>query len=201
MDPDPVRARRSLLLAVTIVALLLATGVLQYRERERQERAETAPHHLAKGTQAPELSAPTPSGPDLRLSDLQGKAVVVSFWASWCLPCRVEMPEVAELVDGWNHAKDKKIDTVYVAINYKEEPAATRLIFKEARFKGVRFAMDGDGAIAKAWKVEMFPTTYLVSPEGEILEAQVGYDPSLRYRLTTALGQYIQSRASEKAKP
>lgn len=201
MDPDSVRTRRSLPLALTIVALLLATGVLQYREHERQERAKVALHHLAVGTHAPELSAPTPSGPDLRLSELHGKAVIVSFWASWCLPCRVEMPELAELVEGWNRVKSRKIDTVYVAVNYKEEPAATRLIYKEARFKGVRFAMDGNGEIAKAWKVEMFPTTYLISPEGEILDAQTGYDPSLGYHLRIVLGKYAHAHAPAQAKP
>ena len=71
MDPD--LARRSLPLALTIVILLLAAGFLQYREHGRQERAKTAPYHLIVGSHAPELSAPTPNGPNLDLSDLKAR--------------------------------------------------------------------------------------------------------------------------------
>jgi thiol-disulfide isomerase/thioredoxin len=100
-------------------------------------------------------------GKTWRLSDLKGRAVLLNFWASWCEPCRAEMPTLQQLADLYG---DDKL--VVLAINFKESPAtATRF----ARRTGLQLPvlLDQNGAIARALGVKVFPTSILIAPDGQ----------------------------------
>ena len=174
-----------------LAVLAVATGILQVREVRRSDRERAGTGLLEKLSTAPELVGPVPKGGEFRLSSLKGKVVVLSFWASWCLPCRVEMPELAEFAVSWNADKTRTKDVVYVAVNVKDEPGVLTPLSKDLRFKNVQFAMDPDGKLAEQWRVEAFPTTYLISPDGTILDAITGYNDGLKYRLRLALKPYL----------
>ena len=182
-----------------LAALVLATAVLQAREVRRAGRERTGSGLLEKHSTAPELVGPVPRGGEFRLSSLKGKVVVVSFWASWCLPCRVEMPELAEFTETWNADAARTKDLVYVAVNVKDEPGVVNLLAKDQRFKKVQFALDSDGKLAERWRVEAFPTTYLISPDGTILDAVRGYQDGLGYRLRMGLRPYRSDVAGNGA--
>ena len=172
--------------------IAIATGVLQYRLVARLQLPKAESSLLPTNAPAPELNAATPDGKTVQLSALAGKAVVVSFWASWCLPCRVEMPELAKFVQEWTGDKKHRVELVYLAVNFKDAAGVVRPLLKDTRYGGALFALDEDGKIAELWKVSAFPTTYVISPKGEILDAQVGYKEYGASRLWSVLSKLPQ---------
>ena len=93
--------------------------------------------------------------------DLQGRAVLLNFWASWCEPCRAEMPTLQQVADLYGPDK-----LLVLAINFKE-PAARALQF--AKTTGVRLPvlLDTTGRAAGQWGVKVFPTTLMIDNRGQ----------------------------------
>ena len=181
--------RPSFLLAVAAL-LVLSTGILQFREVRRIVREKDAPKVLPTGSAAPELSVPAVGGGTVRLADFKGKIVIVSFWATWCLPCRAEMPQLVTFVESWNRDRTRKNDLAYLAINFKEDAAELRPVLRDERFKHVTFAIDGDGKTSERWNADAIPTTYVIAPDGSILDGMRGFDLNLEYRLRRVLLPY-----------
>jgi thiol-disulfide isomerase/thioredoxin len=90
----------------------------------------------------------------------KGKVVVLNFWATWCEPCRAEMPSLNAL------AQKHPQDVVVLAVNYQEaEPRIRRYL--EAVDIRLPILLDRDGAAAKAWTRRIFPTTVLIDATGK----------------------------------
>jgi thiol-disulfide isomerase/thioredoxin len=100
-------------------------------------------------------------GSEWRLPALRGRAVLLNFWASWCEPCKEEMPSLQALAD--RHA-DR---LVVLTINLKESPEA---IARFVRSSGLRLPVvrDADGSLARAWGVRIYPSTVLIDPQGRV---------------------------------
>jgi thiol-disulfide isomerase/thioredoxin len=85
--------------------------------------------------------------------------VLINFWASWCEPCRAEMPSLQEL------ARTHPERLVVLAVNLKEsEPAITRFVQRTGLDLPV--LRDADGAMARAWGVSVYPSTVLIDAQG-----------------------------------
>jgi len=115
-----------------------------------------------------ELALPDLAGNQQTLSEQRGKVVLVNFWATWCSPCLIEMPDMQRLMA----AMVNRPFTI-LAVNVKESGA------KVWRFKnllGVNFTtlLDSTGAVARDWDVQVYPTSFLVDPEGIIRYAAYG---------------------------
>lgn len=135
--------------------LCLAAASLQ----PLRAHADAAP--WPKGLPAPALQAKDLAGRNWDLAALQGRAVLVNFWATWCPPCLAELPSMQALAD--QHGPDR---LVVLCVNVRESAA------KVARFvqtTGLRLPvlLDADGAITKAWNVNVFPTSVLVAADGQ----------------------------------
>jgi len=117
---------------------------------------------------APPLSLPDLDGKTWHLSALQGRVVLLNFWATWCDPCREEMPSLEAL------ARRHRADPVSVlTVNYQEsEPAIRR--FLERVPLGLPVLLDRDGSATKAWTPRVFPTTVMVDRSGRPLHQIVG---------------------------
>jgi thiol-disulfide isomerase/thioredoxin len=115
----------------------------------------------AAGEVAPDFSYTLTDGTTVRLSDLRGKRVIVNFWATWCLPCREEMPlfEAALAREG--------DDLVVLAVNRNETPAAIEGYAAET---GVRLPLiaDSAGAIGDRYAVTSLPITYFINRDGTV---------------------------------
>ena len=103
-------------------------------------------------------------------TDFKGKVTLVNFWATSCVTCVAEMPE---LISTYNKYKPQGYDMVAVAMSY--DPPAYVVNFSETRKLPFKVAIDNTGAVAKAWgDVQLTPTTYLVNKRGQIVKQYVG---------------------------
>jgi len=182
---------RLLLLRVVLVAVALSTAILQYREVNRLlERGESGVP-LKPGVEAPLLEVERlGGGAVIGRKDLADRVVVVAFWASWCLPCRAEMPELARFVDEWNRDAERSRDALLVAVNLGEDPEAIRGITEDPLYKNVMFGLDPDGEAAARWKAAALPSTFVLGPEGTVLDVIRGYHPNLDLRLHGVLRKH-----------
>ena len=101
------------------------------------------------------------TGKTWRLADFRGRAVLLNFWASWCEPCRAEMPSLQQA--GSLHGADKLL---VLAINFKEKPASA-LQFAERSGITLPVLLDVDGQAARRWGVRVFPTTLTIDRQGQ----------------------------------
>lgn len=94
-------------------------------------------------------------------ADFKGRAVLLNFWASWCEPCRTEMPSLQTLADF--HGPDKLL---VLAINFKE-PAQRARRFAQASGLELPVLLDSEGLQAKRWDVKVFPSTFALDRRGQ----------------------------------
>lgn len=103
-------------------------------------------------------------------ADLKGKVTLVNFWATSCVTCVAEMPQV---ISTYNKYQGKGYETVAVAMSY--DPPSYVVNFSQTRQLPFKVAIDNTGAVAKAWgDVQLTPTSYLVNKRGEIVKQYVG---------------------------
>ncbi|MDT8386784.1 MAG: TlpA disulfide reductase family protein [Thiogranum sp.] len=117
---------------------------------------------------APEFRLQDMDGNWHRLSDYRGKVVVINFWATWCPPCREEMPAMQR---AWLKFENKNI--VMLAINVGEDEDT---IFNFTASYPVEFPLllDTDSAVINAWPVRGLPTTFVIDPQGTIAYQAIG---------------------------
>ncbi len=108
----------------------------------------------------PPIVAPDLQGRPWRLADLRGRAVLLNFWASWCEPCRAEMPTLQVLADLYGPEQ-----LAVLALNFKEAPATVARFVQRTGLR-LPVLLDHDGAIARACAVKVFPSTLLIAADG-----------------------------------
>ena len=119
---------------------------------------------------APESTFVLLDGSKKSTADFQGKVTLVNFWATSCVTCVAEMPQ---LIATHQKYATQGYDTVAVAMSY--DPPSYVVNYTETRQLPFKVAIDNTGAVAKAWgDVKLTPTTYLVNKRGEIVKQYVG---------------------------
>ena len=124
-----------------------------------------------------ESAQPAPSsqfvlldGSSTTTQQLRGKVTLVNFWATSCVTCVAEMPEV---IATYNKYKDQGYDTLAVAMQY--DPPSYVVNFAQSRQLPFKVALDNTGQIAKDWgDVKLTPTTYIVNKRGDIVKTYIG---------------------------
>jgi len=121
-----------------------------------------------EGRAAPDFRLETLGGGTLRLSVLQGKAVLVSFWASWCQPCRSELPH---LVAAYDRYRQEGLEIV--AVNLQEDEDTIAAFVEEF---GVQFpvVIDRSGDVADEYRVIGIPTSYFIDRSGVVRSIYTG---------------------------
>ena len=115
---------------------------------------------LGSGDTASELELALLDGGTLRLSDLKGKVVVLNFWASWCPPCRKEMPAFEKV---WSEFKEQGVVFVGVAVSDIEEDARE---FTDKTDITYPLGLDTTGGVSRAYRVLALPTTVFIDSQG-----------------------------------
>lgn len=133
---------------------------------------------VAVSVNAKEISGPAPDftlksnqGKNLRLADLRGQVVMLNFWASWCGPCRQEMPLLDELYERYNPA-----GFVLLGVNVDADPKEADKLLGEIP---VSFPVvyDTNSKVSESYKVDAMPTTIFIDRDGELRYLHRGYKP------------------------
>jgi peroxiredoxin len=118
---------------------------------------------------APDFALPSRDGSDVRLSDLKGQVVMINFWATWCGPCRQEMPLLEQL-----QARYEPLGFTLLGVNVEPDPAAA-----SAWLKGVPVTFpilfDTRNAVAESFGVQGMPSSVFVDREGRVRYVHRGY--------------------------
>ncbi len=119
------------------------------------------------GAQAPDFELETLNGDNLSLQDLQGKTVLLNFWATWCAPCRIEMPALEERHDRYQP------DFMVVGINF-DEPAED--VSAYALELGLTFPvlLDPGGEVQRQYQIRGYPTSFIIDGDGIIRVQHIG---------------------------
>ncbi|MGW8269663.1 MAG: peroxiredoxin family protein [Burkholderiales bacterium] len=121
-----------------------------------------------QGPQPPGFALQDLEGRTHRLEDYRGRVVLVNFWATWCEPCRAEMPSIERLRADLG---DRPFSVL--AINLAE-PRSRIEKFLAAMPLGFPVLLDRDTAVAKAWRARILPATYLVDRNGRVRQVHFG---------------------------
>ncbi|MDZ7652697.1 MAG: TlpA disulfide reductase family protein [Burkholderiaceae bacterium] len=118
---------------------------------------------------APDFTLPSLGGPNLRLQEQRGRVVMVNFWATWCGPCRVEMPHLARLYE-----KYRGSGFVVLAVNIDEDP---RKAADLATKLGLRFPvlLDTEKKVSRMYDLSTMPSTVLIDRDGRVRHVHRGY--------------------------
>ena len=121
------------------------------------------------GLYAPSFSLETITGDTISLADFAGQPVILNFWASWCPPCRAEMPALQAVYAEYQD------EIIILAINASDQDTVSA-VEKIRSDLGLEFPilMDVGGAVQKTYKISSLPTTYYISPDGKINKIEIG---------------------------
>jgi thiol-disulfide isomerase/thioredoxin len=120
-----------------------------------------------KGRTAPVFSLPLFEGGTFQLDKLRGKPVVLSFWASWCGPCRFELPELSRI-------RSLYPDVAFVAVNVDREKKDAERFLSRVQFS-LPIAWDNQAEVLGEYSVISMPTMFLIDGNGTVQYVKVGY--------------------------
>jgi len=124
-----------------------------------------------EGRSAPDFALKSSTGENLRLSEYRGEVVMVNFWATWCGPCRQEMPLLDEL-----YQRYERVGFNLLGVNIDDDSRKAMKMIEEL---GVNFPVlfDSRKEVSKLYEVEAMPVTVLIDREGNVRYVHHGYKP------------------------
>lgn len=139
-----------------------------------------------EGTAAPDFALSSLDGPNLRLSEYRGDVVMLNFWATWCGPCRQEMPMLEEIYGRYRPAGFQLL-----GINVDGEPSRARRMAEDL---GVSFPLliDTDKSVSRLYDIRAMPVTVLIDRDGTVRHVHYGYRPGYERRYLEQVGQLLR---------
>jgi peroxiredoxin len=131
--------------------------------------ASAASAKVATDAAAPDFTLRQIDGPNLRLAEQRGRVVMVNFWATWCGPCRVELPHLARL-----HEKYRGAGFVLLGVNIDDDPNAAKAL---AGKLGLKFPvlLDAGKTVVATYDLNAMPATVLIDRDGRVRHLHRGY--------------------------
>lgn len=147
-------------------------------------------HALSDGDPVPDFSLTALTGDAKNLSAFAGKIVLVNFWASWCAPCREELPQLQRL-----HSRFQNSDFAVVGINIDKEPANAQ---RFANLLGITFTtfLDPDHTVIERFKAKAMPSSYLIDRTGTVRQVFYGYNQQKMLAMEAAVTTQTQATAN-----
>ena len=158
----------SLFLAVLILFSLHFVILLQRAHAEGHFWDDLGIVRIDEKLAAPSFRLKDLNGREVKLEDHRGKIVFLNFWATWCLPCRAEMPSMEKL---YTQFKDR--DFIILAVDLQEGTNKVRAL-KEKFELNFPILLDSDGGVGFMYGVMSIPTTYLIDQEGYVMGGALG---------------------------
>lgn len=159
---------------------------------EKAEIIETAAKmqkmHAMKGKPSPQFAYENHKGGTTKLADLKGKYVYIDVWATWCGPCRQQIPFLQKIEEDYH---GKKIEFVSVSIDTKKDYEKWRKMVTDKSLGGIQLIADKDWSseFTKAYGIDSIPRFILIDPKGNVVDADAARpsDPALRAQLDKLL--------------
>lgn len=141
------------------------------------------------GQRAPSFELPVLSGGEgqLSLDDLRGKVVLMTFWASWCGPCRMEVPALEK---HWKKLRDRDVVILGISIDETEKAAASFLDLFPVTYPMI-FDPAG-GMVADTWGVSSIPASILIDQDGVVVDRHLGYSPTMLANTMRKVSELLQ---------
>lgn len=154
------------------IFIILAAGLawIYLSAVESDASSSGIPAAPQKGFPAPDFDLPTTSGESVRLSDLRGQAVLVNLWATWCPPCREEMPAIEKV---YNEYKDQGFTVLAIDMTYQDTPSAVAP-FVEKHGLTFPILLDENGDVSQAYQMRSLPSSFFINRDGIINEVVIG---------------------------
>ncbi len=167
----------NLVLWALVIVFVLAAAYTVYSKNKANSNAiqppqlntGTADKAQSSGKKAPDFTLNDLNGKAVKLSDYKGKVVFLNFWASWCPPCKAEMP-------GLNRANQELVkgnDAVLLTVNEGENADVVKNFLAGNKYTFYTL-LDKDGKVGNAYNVTGIPTTYIINRDGSIYDFVVG---------------------------
>jgi peroxiredoxin len=158
---------------LVLVACVLALAGCESQSGRAEEAGEDPFRQLdlarvAPATPAPDFTVPTLTGGSLRLADFRKRVVLLNFWATWCPPCREEMPSMERL---YQRYRDRGFTVLALSI---DRNVAAIPGFVEGFRLTFPIGLDPEAAVAKVYRVRALPTTVLIDRVGQIVAGAAG---------------------------
>ena len=133
------------------------------------------------GQSAPDFVLKSSTGENLRLSEHRGDVVMINFWATWCGPCRQEMPLLDDL-----YTRYERVGFSLLGVNIDDDSGRAMKMIEEL---GVKFPVlfDDTKQVSKLYEVEAMPVTVLVDREGTVRHVHHGYKPGYEDKYLTEI--------------
>lgn len=148
-------------LALFLLLLVFYLGFQKHQAEKDQSKSALI------GQPAPEFTLKTPEGKEVSLKDFKGKVVLVNFWATWCPPCKEELPLFEKVYQKY---KDKGF--VILAIN--TDPENLQDFLKKSNIKMAFPILIGEDRLLELYPVRGLPTSFLIDREGKIVKVRLG---------------------------
>jgi len=134
------------------------------------------------GSPAPDFALRNADGEVVRLSDLRGKVVFVNFWATWCRPCKEELPDIEKL---YEEKRDQGLEVV--AVNYQDDPDDARAFFADLGLD-VPMLLDRNGSVYDQYLLQGLPDSFFIDRAGNLAALHYGFmsEEKMRQRLEQA---------------
>jgi thiol-disulfide isomerase/thioredoxin len=134
-------------------------------------------------------------GKTVKLSDSKGKVIVLDFWATWCGPCRAELPLLESI-----HKELADKGLVLLAVDFKE-PRETVAEFLKQQKLDIPVALDTDGKVANTYQLQALPTIYLIGKDGKVVAHAVGFNPADKDKLRDQIAKLLEAAPAPSATP
>jgi thiol-disulfide isomerase/thioredoxin len=165
------RNAAAIIIVTLVVAIMIYAGVRSSRGPKVNPMLTNAKPLVlgdVKGKDAPDFALKDLQGKQVKLSDYRGKAVLLNFWATWCGPCKIEMPWFVELQKQYG---PQGLEIIGVAL----DDSGKDTIQKFAKDMGVNYTiLQGQDAVGDAYGAIGLPTSYFIDRSGKIIDSAAG---------------------------
>ncbi|PCJ47490.1 MAG: redoxin [Gammaproteobacteria bacterium] len=151
-----------------------------------QSAAQTSTQAASVAAPAKDFTLKSREGPNIRLKELSGDVILINFWASWCGPCRKELPKLEDL-----HQKYKDLGVTIIGINVDVDPELSKILLKD---HPVTFMVlyDPENNVSADYDIQAMPSTFLVDKNGLLRFRHNGYLAGYEHKYDAQIKQLLR---------
>lgn len=150
----------------------------------------TVSAHAAKpGDRAPDFTLTTLDGKSVKLSSLKGQVVIIDFWASWCVPCKKELPALDALARRW---RDGGKSVTILAVGVDKERGKAEKLLSSLKIASLTVLLDPDGKTPSAYDVPTMPSSYVIDAKGLVKHVHSGYSSGDEKRIAAEVEELLK---------